>query len=1305
MSNMFDHLLPESTRKLKVSNTFNISDTPDRQSVFKNIEGSNMFDHLLPESTKNLNFDNHKIYERSSDHELDAGDAFWLGLKDTYRGVKQMAGVDLENMERDQQRIRELLQRGDGLAKAAYFGGLLLDPAMWLIPVLRGKNLYSMAKAGAIAGGLAGGFGYVDDQSFFDTRTKQAFGGAITGGVLSPVIGKTAAFLKLKKLKKGFGLDREAPDVSKLPEKDFVHIPLPGKDDIIIGQADTLTTLGKKVRGRGDVSAKVRREATINIREDVDDVPHIFNVGDKVIISSNGATGTIVGFNRKNIQMGNATDNYIIKQDKKLFESMKDNVMLDKVSLDELNPIGKKSNVNFLLRGPIEFVRNIQNLYSKHIGRPSFDYITTGKFGPELGGGLAGALYGFSTEGLTGKALDPEDEDNMTKRLGRAFLGFMSGIAGISVMRNKHISKSLFEFADTITKTAPGVSNKITQKWLDNPDLTIASILARGLVDGYKLPKEFKKIEAGSFKGLQNTILIDAAKIAGKATQLTADENKVLYNMLEGDIVYDVPAKYLNQLRDEARANITDLTQKYVDLGLITDETAKLNIQKYLRRAYAGQNLARIADDIKARGIIETISPKQWLNEYSKIKAYKLTDEGTPQVTIAGRYMQADDHKGWELFGNILDSQGNVTSKRATLDEVKKLAKDPTQADAEIVNARWQFTKQERLGMGEIENAGFAIAETGRLMSYTLPRYDFYARLSEQPFTKSGLSRVEAMDLKYVRVPSEKRSGTLQPIFGKLAGKYVPEEVFLNLEELNKIAAGATTTPGKIYRKLNQLWKVSKTAWNPTVHVNNIISNLVLLDLVDGSYKYLPKAANAFMQSGRGKRSKIVELAEKHGVFDASMPEAELGRIRQPNVDNLSKIYTVNPKDNVVGQGGEIAEKFYKGWVKPLVGSKFGLDNLTDWYRREDEIFRLALFMDRLDKGYAVVDAAMDARKSFIDYNITAPGINWLRQYPTPFLAYTYRVIPILAETAFVRPWKYAKYAILGYMLNNAGDVLGGGDTKAERAAMTKDKQGRVLGLPKLPHRNVKLPLLGDKEGGSYLNITRYVPGGDILDLGSGNIMPGLPAPLQPSFGIAGDVLFPLMGFDVFGKKALSGQGISDFDDIKVRAKAISQRIVPNFPFVPGSYSTKRIERARKGKETSFRAKETELIAFFNAIGIKYLKTNIKKLRTVKGFEFKAKVRGVREQLKNEANKFRDGQISREEYHINTQEIKDNFYEIRDSYKKALGMTISAKEPTIISDIPRVIGGVLKERFKKLDTDFNYKKGTMFDHLLPESSR
>ena len=125
--NLFDNVLSESSRNTNVKNSFDISNSPDKQLILREPNKYNMFDDLLGDSTKSIAAE--EIYKRTKDHELGLGEAFFLGLKDTYRGVKQMAGVDLQNMARDQQRIRNLLQDGDGLARAAYFGGLNLDPA------------------------------------------------------------------------------------------------------------------------------------------------------------------------------------------------------------------------------------------------------------------------------------------------------------------------------------------------------------------------------------------------------------------------------------------------------------------------------------------------------------------------------------------------------------------------------------------------------------------------------------------------------------------------------------------------------------------------------------------------------------------------------------------------------------------------------------------------------------------------------------------------------------------------------------------------------------------------------------------------------------------------------------------------------------------------------------------------------------------------------------------------------------------------------------------------------------------------
>ena len=80
---------------------------------------------------------------------------------------------------------------------------------------------------------------------------------------------------------------------------------------------------------------------------------------------------------------------------------------------------------------------------------------------------------------------------------------------------------------------------------------------------------------------------------------------------------------------------------------------------------------------------------------------------------------------------------------------------------------------------------------------------------------------------------------------------------------------------------------------------------------------------------------------------------------------------------------------------------------LENLYQLEDQAFRMGLFMDRLAKGMSPAEAAADAKKWFIDYDINAPFINTLRRFPTPFISYTYRVVPLLAEAAVKRPWKF----------------------------------------------------------------------------------------------------------------------------------------------------------------------------------------------------------------------------------------------------------------------------------------------------------
>ena len=1149
-------------------NEFKVDTLPDNKDFLKDIE--------LPDQTPSKNkYDKYlkggdimdtKVFPRDSETEFGIGEAFLLGLGDSVRGISQFVGREKgffmeDTLEEQQRRLNKAMQApGGGLVAAAYFGGAILDPVTWLIPVLKGKKLWQMAKFGAVAGGLGGALGYVDEQSLFDTRSKQALGGALGGALITPAIGKGLQLLKVKKLKKSFGLDDESPDISKLKEKDFIQVKLPGSEDITVIREGQKRAV-KRIKGRGDVILNARKKINFKKVETSNDIPK------------------------------------------------------------KINP-NQQNDKSFILRGPREFFKTIlgpykatQQFYEKNIGKPAFDYFSKGKFGPELGSGLVGGAYGFSL---------PEEDGNSTTRFGRAVVGFMAGAAGMKGFKSIKVPG-----------TAVGKQD----------DISVATYLGRAFIDGFKLPKEIAKLKAIDLGGLRGKLELQALRIAQKAQQLTPDEKKILYNMLEGDIKYDIGVKPIDNLSKQARENINSVTQMYVNAGLITEETALRNIKRYLRRTYAGDPPAKLGSDLKARGVLEEISPTEWVKKYSKTKAFTIDD--------AGKTIPLEGHNGWELFGRVSGKlPKNIDDNKATPELIEKLSKDKKYADEKIVNVRWEYTKQERLGMGELEDGAFAILETGRLMSQTLPQYKFYADVAQLPFVKTNPSNDEIDRLGLVQISKDTRPGTLQPTYGKLAGKFVPPEVKENIVNIYK-SSNPKQGFFKQYRTLNQIWKSSKTAWNPTVHVNNIVSNFVLTDLVDGNILLLPKAAAAFSDAAKGKRSKVLEMAQTHGVFDVDYVTRELAELDPKKIS--SKIYQVNAEKNVFENGTAIAKNMY---TDVILKEKLGLQTLSEWYRSEDAIFRLALFMDRINKGYSAADAALDARKSFIDYNISAPGINALRNLPTPFLAYTYRVVPILAETAVVRPWKFAKYAVLGYMLNNLGALLGVGDEKAERAAATENRKGRVFGLPIFPHRNIKLPT---QDKSRYIDITRYVPGGDVLDLGRGTI-PGLPAPLQPSFGLAGDVLFPLIGYDIFKGDKLRGQGVSMFDDMLIRGKAVVEKNIPNFPFVPGAYSTRKIEEARVG-DSPLKATNSELLAFLNAVGIKIREIDLTKERRIKTFEFARRTRGIQQQLTTQANKYKNGSISIQEYRKKEKELTDKYNKIQARYITAINLPVKDKTP------------------------------------------
>ena len=1097
--------------------------------------------------------------------------AFYLGFIDTARGLRQMSTANEDVLDKLRADQKKLYQDFDGpggyLVAAAYFGGAILDPAGWLLPVTKGRTLYKMAKYGAINSGIAGALGYVDEESILDSRAKQAAASAVGGSILSPVIGAGVKKFKGEKIELG----------------------IPGFKD------------------KTDIDISLKSAASNNLNKQ-----QLFNEA---------------GQNKRDI------------------------LIRDKIDIQESERLKDLPNdKGSMLRGVRKFYKQFTDMWEERVGRPLYRQISKdeqitipgtqipvkGLSGAELGTGLAGGIYGYQTA---------EDDAPITTKLGRMGIGFLAGAGGIKA--TKKVSKTV-QVKKEFGKNQEDETVEVTESLYD--------LLGRYFIDNYKMPANYKLLQA-SAQGHAAHIASRFSDLAIKIQKnLTEDESKVLFNMLEGDNIFKVQTETLNSISKEARDLITEVAQEYVDMGILSPATFLRNKDTYLKRTYSKykDDPKEFGEELRLRGAYQKVTKQEYEDYYKDQIAFTTTSlvekpikelEDVPGAKgklkylfedVAGKKERLKDHRGWELL-NTSEAQ------------YAKLG------PGEEVEIRWEFTKPQRVGLGEIEDASFAIAETGRAFSSTLPQLKFYDSLAKQPYTYTKSQYAElSQELKdtLVKMPTTKidpNNPKSRFRYGNLADKYVPEEVYKDLlsttRHYNTMGSGFW---GK-YKKLNSVWKVSKTAWNPTVHTNNIVSNFILHDLIDADFKYLPKAFKALMAHNKdGKVSEVVRLAEKSGVFEADFVTKELGKLQELAIAMPYK-YDGNAWNSGVTAAGKIFEDIRKN--NPL-------SKLTDWYRLEDHIFRLSVFQDRLAKGYTAAEAGLDARRAFIDYNINAPAINWMRQTATPFLAYTYRIVPLLAETAVVRPWKYLKYAALGYGLNSMGEIVGGGDEKAERALMQEKQKGKFI-FDFMPYREIKMPIpkFGDQpfEGPKYMNFTRFVPGGDIFDVG-GNLFPYLPAPIQPNFGLMGEVLSSMLGFDLYGQRKLRGLGINDWEDAKVKGKDLFQDLTPNIPFLPGSYSTQRIDSARKGKESPYRAKETELEALFRSIGFKLETKSIGKLKTLKASELNRKIKPIRENIRDINNDLYKGLIDKKQYEKKLKYQKDLLKKIVSKYRTAFSV-------------------------------------------------
>lgn len=551
------------------------------------------------------------------------------------------------------------------------------------------------------------------------------------------------------------------------------------------------------------------------------------------------------------------------------------------------------------------------------------------------------------------------------------------------------------------------------------------------------------------------------------------------------------------------------------------------------------------------------------------------------------------------------------------------------------------YTKEERLKMGEVLDARYTIAKTFMLMANDLSTGRFYKNVAENEewaqIQPPATEWREAADygrfwndpnIGWVRVPETTiaNSGGKKR-YGALSGMFVRAEIWRDLNEVEQMSK-----PG-IWKTVLSQWKVNKTARSPVTHMNNIMSNLMFMDLADVRFQDLAGGIKSFMK-GDGEYL----AARDAGAFGSDMIAQEIRKdVLQPILDEIAKVGSdgKNPLLARMGMLGTVSDKIWT-WAKAADG------RMLQAYQMEDEVFRMATYLRRRSLGDSVETAASHAREQFLDYDIRAPWVNAARNSVLPFISYSYRAIPKVSENVMNRPWKVAKYFAIAYAANMLAYMWDDGDDgeDRERASLRDEEQGYTwFGIPRM----MRMPYRDADGMPVFLDVRRWIPSGDVFDTNQGQSAIPVPAPLQ----LGGPLL---MAFEfALNKQSFTGNEITNelTDTAGDKAGKVGDWLwkswMPSAAWVPNSWYWEKIENAVKGAEDYSGRKYSLREAALSSIGIKLKPQNVEDGLGWKQRAFKEVERALRSEARRLSNKRERGLISDAEFNRGMAALTEKF--------------------------------------------------------------
>jgi hypothetical protein len=336
------------------------------------------------------------------------------------------------------------------------------------------------------------------------------------------------------------------------------------------------------------------------------------------------------------------------------------------------------------------------------------------------------------------------------------------------------------------------------------------------------------------------------------------------------------------------------------------------------------------------------------------------------------------------------------------------------------------LTPEQMTKLGQIDNAGYLMAKGSMKLIKDIENVKFFNKVND-----NFGSKIYGEGLK--QIPKGIN-------YGKLAGKFVPENIYDDITEIMK-----TGTRG-VGEEIIGEFKKFKTIMNPATHVRNVISNTILnwwkLGIGPWNVQKYVNAANDIK-----KGTPIWKRAQKVG---AGLDTFAANEIKE----SIS-----NPK-NYEGALGKLRK------VYDDLGNKLG--NL---YQNEESVAKMVAFKEGIKKGLTDEKAWQMAESATFNYAQVTPFVRKLRTaiWGYPFITFTSKATPVAVETALKAPQRISVFGKIKNAIEEQSDI---DETQRERASEPSWIRDGFY---------IKLPIKDEHGRSAYFDLTYIIPFGDLV--------------------------------------------------------------------------------------------------------------------------------------------------------------------------------------------------------------------------------